>query len=612
MTNLVLAQLFRKMAAAYQILDENRFKIIAYERAADSIEHLTGDINDLWREGKLSDIPGIGDAITKHIDELLRTGRIAYFDDVLKKVPASVFPLLLVPGIGPKKAYKLVSELGITGKEDEAIHELAVAARHHKIAPMEGFGEKSEEDILASVEIYKKGAIKENRMVLSLAQGIAQDVIAYINTLERSIVKNIDELGSLRRQVATIGDIDIAVATTNPDAVIDHFLLYPHLKLIEKGPTGASLLLHSGRQVDLRVANPDSYGAMLQYFTGSKNHNITLRLHALERGLSLSEHGMKKVNGKRKTENGSIRQFKTEESFYEALGLPWIAPELREAKGEVEAALRQAQGKADGLPVLVGTGDIKGDLHIHTNYDLETSHDLGVDPLTSYLDRATDLRYDYIGISDHNPSVTKHSVNQIVGIMKRRKEHYEHQYSSWVKNVSKSNTIGRTPHLFIMCEVDIQPDGTLALPGQAFDYVDAVVVSIHSSFTQGRELTTKRVIAALTAHPKVRIFGHPTGRLLTKREGVEIDWNEVFAVCKARNIALEINAFSERLDLPDSIVYEARKSGIRCCIDTDSHAVSQMDMMRYGVSVARRGWCQKRDIVNTMEYTQFRRWLLKS
>ena len=256
--------------------------------------------------------------------------------------------------------------------------------------------------------------------------------------------------------------------------------------------------------------------------------------------------------------------------------------------------------------------DVKGDLHIHTNYDLSSSHDLGADPLTAYLDRAGSLGYGYIGISDHNPSVTKHTVNEIVEIMKRRKVYYEQQYSSWTQNVSKSNTIGRIPNLFIMCEVDIQPDGSLALPKDAFDYVDAVVVSIHSSFTQNREMTTKRVVAALTAHPKVRIFGHPTGRLLTKREGVELEWREIFTVCQARDIALEINANPQRLDLPDTIVYDARKAGIRFCVNTDSHAVSQMDMMRYGVSVARRGWCEKSDIVNAMEYTDFKRWLIRS
>lgn len=592
MTNLELAELLRKVAAAYQILDENRFKIIAYERAADSIEHLTSEAKDMWDDGKLGEVPGIGEAIAKHLDELFRTGRITHFDAVMKRVPQAVFPLLLIPGIGPKKAYRLVTQLAINNEEN-AVHALEVAAQNNKIAPIEGFGEKSQEDILAAIQTYKRGAIKENRMELSLADSIAQDVIAYIKKLGPSVVEKIDVLGSLRRHVSTIGDIDIAVATNKPEIVVSHFVKYPHQKLIEKGPTGASLLLHNGKQVDLRVQEPDSYGAMLQYFTGSKNHNIKLRSYGLTKGKSLNEYGVKDVK------TGRMRSFQTEEEFYKELGLSWIPPELREDKGEIEAAA------AGTLPQLVTVKDIKGDVHIHTNYDLKSSHDVGVDPLEVYLNEAVRMGYEYIGLSDHNPKITDQSEKQIIEIMKRRKEYFEQQYSSWVKKMSNM-------HIFTMCEVDIKPNGKLALPESAFDFVDAIIVSIHSSFTQPRKEMTARVIAALTAHPKVRIFGHPTGRLLTKREGVELDWKEVFSVCKERDIALEINAHPQRLDLPDTIVYDARKEGVRFCINTDSHAVSQMDMMRYGVSVARRGWATRRDIVNALGYNEFRKWLLKS
>ncbi len=583
-TNIELAHLLRKVAAAYQILNENRFKIIAYERAADSIEHLTSDAKDVWDDGKLGEIPGIGDGISHYLDELFRSGSVKHFDDVMKRVPEAVFPLLLVPGLGPKKAYTLVRELKLD-HANTVIADVEKAAKVGKIAPIEGFGEKSEEVILSSIELFKKGAIKEHRMELPTADGIAQDVISYLKKLKD--IEEINVLGSLRRQVSTIGDIDIAVATKKPDVVIDYFMKYPHEKIIDEGAQGATLLLHNGRQVDLRVQDPSKYGAMLQYFTGSKNHNIALRELALSKGLSLNEYGIKNVRTQTTT------SYSSEEEFYKAIGLSWIAPELREDKGEIEAALH---GR---LPKLIELGNIKGDLHIHTNYDLETSHDLGVDPLTSYITRAAALGYQYIGISDHNPSVTKHTERQIIGIMKGRKEYYERQAQ------------GKNVHVFVMCEVDIQPDGALALPTEAFAYVDAVVVSIHSSFTQPKAVTTKRVIAALTAHPKVRIFGHPTGRLLTKREGVEINWGEVFEVCKKRDIALEINALPQRLDLPDTIVYDARKYGIKFCINTDSHAVSHMDMMRYGVSVARRGWCEKRDIVNTTEYNECKHWLLR-
>lgn len=586
-TNGEIAQLLRRVAAAYQILGENRFKIIAYDRAADSIEHLTSEAKDLWDNQKLSDISGIGDAIAKHLDELFRTGSVQHFMSVFKKVPAAVFPLLSVPGLGPKKAYKLVTEL----KLDNAAHaldDLEKAIRAGRVAPLESFGEKSQRDILGAIATYRRGLTKENRMELLHADSIAQEVIQHLR--KHDSVERVDSLGSLRRRVATIGDVDIAVATKKSDALIDHFLQFPHEKLIERGPKGATLLLHNGRQVDLRVQKPKSYGAMLQYFTGSKNHNIKLRSYALQKGMSLNEYGIKNVK------TGQLHEFTSEESFYRALGLPFISPELREDKGEIEQSLRPC-----GLPKLVELQDIKGDMHIHTNYQFESSHDLGTSSLSEHLEKASQLGYEYIGVSDHNPSITNHTEEQIVEIMKRRKEAYISMFKKYNTNV----------HMFIMCEVDILADGTLALPEPALEYVDAVIVSVHSSFSQGRAKTTERLLKVLQSHPKVRILGHPTGRLLMSREGIDVDWSAVFALCRKRDIALEINAYPSRLDLPDNLVFEAVKSGNTFCIGTDAHALDHMNLMGYGVSVARRGWTQKRDIVNALEYNDFKKWLVK-
>lgn len=594
MTNVEIAQLLRKVATAYQILDENRFRIIAYERAADSIEHLIRELKEYWYEKKLDEVPGVGATISQHLDEVFRTGSSKHWEKVFAQIPSGVFPLLLVPGIGPKKAYTLITKLHL-GDEKTVVADLEKAANAGKIASLEGFGEKSQSVILEAIESYKKGQIKENRMPLPTADAIAQEIMAYLHAGGK--VTRVDVLGSLRRSMSTIGDIDIAVATNHPEHVLTHFLTFPHQKIIDHGESGATLLLHNGRQVDVRVQAPESYGAMLQYFTGSKNHNVRLREFALKKGKSLSEHGIKDVK------TGKIKLFTTEKDFYEGVGLLYIPPELREDKGEIEAAVHNL------LPKLVETSDIQGDLHIHTNYDLSSSHDIGKNTFAEHLSKALEYGYSYIGISDHNPSVSNHSSEDIVAIMRKRKEVYEQQYYSWVQKVH--NKINQVQYI-LMCEVDILPDGNLALPAQAFEFVDAVIVSLHSVFTQEHRVMTDRIIKALTSHPKVRIFGHPTGRLLGSREGVSADWAEIFRVAKERDIALEINAAPERLDLPDQLVYEAIRHGVKLVIDTDAHFVEHMDLMRYGVSVARRGWATKRDIVNTLGYNNFKKWLVKS
>ena len=591
MTNIEIAKLLRKVAAAYVMLDEDRFKIIAYERAADSIEHLSSDAKDVWDDDKLDTISGVGGTIRGHLDELFRTGTVKHFENTFKRVPNTVFPLLDIPGLGPKKAYKLVTALHLE-KSPDIIKDLTKEAKLGHVAPLDGFGEKSQEQILSGIELFAKGALKENRMILPEAEGIAELIIGHMKTSRE--VLGIEPLGSLRRKVSTVGDIDIGVATKRGEKVLDHFLTYPHAKLIERGPAGASVLLKNGRQVDLRVCDPSVFGSMMQYFTGSKNHNIALRTLALSKGWSLSEYGLKRVS------SGKITPCPDEKVLYGNLGLSYIPPELREDQGEIQGAMEH------DLPDLVNTIDIRGDLHLHTSYNLEPSHDLGADSLATILKKAELSLYEYIGISDHNPSIANHTEKQIISIMKERKAYYEHQYSSYTKS-----TQSKRIHLLIMLETDILPDGKLALPKEAFASVDGVIASIHSSFMQTKEEMTKRVTTALNFHPKVRIFGHPTGRLLGKREGYELDWGKIFDVCRKRDIALEINAHFMRLDLPDVLVREAIRHGVKLVIDTDSHAADQMYLMKYGVSVARRGWATKHDIMNTRNYAGFRKWLLK-
>ncbi|MEK7565496.1 MAG: hypothetical protein AAB506_00425, partial [Patescibacteria group bacterium] len=323
-TNLEIAKLLRQVSAAYTILGKNRFRIIAYDRAADAIEHATSEVKDLWDDGKLDEIPAVGESLTKHLDELLRTGGVKTWKQTFYKVPRAMFPLLDLPGFGPKKAYRLAVELGL--KPENAINQLEKAVNEHKISPLEGFGDKSESDITNSIDLWRRGQVKEKRILLSAANEIAQNIINYLKKSPE--VDGIEVLGSLRRQVSTIGDIDLAVTTSKPENVIKLFVSYPKKRqIIERGPTGASLLLTSGRQVDLRVCKPEEWGSMLQYFTGSKQHNIKLRELAKKDGHLLNEYGVDSKN------------FDNEVKLYNFLGLDYIPPELREDTGEIEAAL---------------------------------------------------------------------------------------------------------------------------------------------------------------------------------------------------------------------------------------------------------------------------------
>lgn len=601
MTNQEIANLLRQVAAAYTIKRENRFKIIAYEKAADTISGLNNDLQDLWKEGKLFDLPGIGKAIGGYLDELFRKGVVRHFNQVLAQLPASMFPLMELSGFGAKKAYKLVTSLKLKNPKT-AVEDLANAAKQGKIAPIEGFGEKSQQEILEAINRFKKGQKRTKRMPLAYAYEIANNVIEYL--VRHQDTKEAVPLGSLRRMLATIGDIDIAVSTNNPEAVLDWFINYPKkFKVIEKGPSGATIILLNGTQVDLRVQKPEMFGAMLQYFTGSKRHNIHLRELALRKGLSLNEYGIKPIKKTKNLELSTknfdqkmkLYTFSNEIDFYQALGLPLITPEIREDTGEIEASI------VHNLPKLVELTDIKGEFHIHTNYNLEPSHDLGASPLSEILNNASKLGYEYVGISDHNPSIGNHTSSQIVSILKRRKANYEQILSS-LKSVRVK--------LLIMLEIDILPNGKLAVPDEAFNYLDAAIVSVHSSFHMDKESMTKRVLLGLS-HPKAKILAHPTGRLLERREGYELDWAKIFAFCKERNKAIEINSYPDRLDLPDYLVRQAVDEKVKLTIDTDSHAASQMDLIKYGVFVARRGWATKDDIINTMPYNEMKEWLEK-
>ena len=578
MINTQIAELLRAIAAAYQLKDEekNRFRIIAYQRAADAVEHASSELKDLWDDGKLKEVPGIGESIASHLDELFRTGKSGHFEEVMKGLPREMFDLMAVPGIGAKTAYKLVTKIGI-----KSLAELEKAGKKGKIAELEGFGEESQSDILRSIE-ETKGRTK--RHILPYAAANAGRVIEWM--LKSKVVKRADPLGSLRRQAATVGDIDIAVSSDNSKEALEHFVNYPKkTRVLEKGDRTASIVLPGGVQVDLMVQPPNAYGALLQHFTGSKHHNIALREYALKHGMSLSEYGIK-IKGK-------LNKLANEEEFYKKLGMDWILPELREDAGEIEAALNHK------LPRLVELKDVKGDLQIHSDFDIETSHDIGESSMEEIIRKADQLGYEYIAFTEHNPSKSKHNESQVVDILKRKREAVEKLNYSFVKSHCKS-----IKKVFNSLEIDILPDGGLAIPEKGLALLDFALVSIHSSFRLPRDKMTKRVLSAL-AYPQVKIFAHPTARKLNEREGVELNWPEIFSFCKKKSKWLEINAEPMRLDLPDILVREAVKTGVKLTLGTDSHHRDGMNNMAFGIAVARRGWVTKDDIVNSRSLKEF-------
>jgi len=600
-SNKEVAELLRKVAAAYTVKDENKYKfqIIAYQRAADGIEHSSSEVKDLWDEGKISEIAGIGPSIEAHLDELFKKGEVKHFQTIFKGLPQAMFEMLKIPGVGPKTAFKLCKELKISQKQD-AIPKLEEAIKLGKIRTIEGLGEVSEKKILKGIQELSR---KTERILLPIASKIATEMIFYLKQCKD--VLRADPLGSLRRQCSTIGDIDIAVASNNSKAVIEHFKKFPNKKrILEAGERTASLIHTSGYQIDLMIQPLSAYGALLQHFTGSKHHNIKLREIALKKGYSLSEYGIRPIKKGEKLEIGSekeerpkgkLMEFATEEEFYHFLGMEWIPPELREDTGEIEASLLKS------LPKLVEIKDIKGDLHLHSNFPIEPSHDLGENSAEVMIQKAKSLGYDYLAFTEHNPSLSQHSERQILSLLRSKKEYFEQL------NISRTNKL--SIKLFNGLEIDIKPDGSLAIPNEGFKYLDFAIVSIHSSFNMSKEQMTERILKALS-YPKAKILGHPTGRKLNERESYEADWEKIFKFCKQNNKFLEISAYPDRLDLPDFLVREAIKIGVKMVISTDSHEVSQMDFMTFGVAVARRGWATKEVILNTLPYEEIKKFLL--
>ena len=571
LSNTAITRLLREIAAAYEVKNENRFKIRAYDTAADSIEHATSEVKDLWEEGRLGDLPGVGESISSHLDEYFRAGKVKHFEEVKKGLPPGMFTFFGLEGVGPKRAYRLAKELKV-----KTIEDLHQAVKEKKIEEMEGFGRRSQELILKAIEGREQ---HKERILLPVAFSLAERLIEQIKRIPG--VERADPLGSLRRMVSTVGDIDIGVATAKPKEVVAAFTKLPDVsRVLGAGGLKASVILKTGRQIDIRVHDPKSYGALLQYFTGSKSHNIHIRKIANDQGLSLSEYGVKKYQGGKII--GEYLPTGTEEEFYRLLKLPWISPELREDTGEIEAAQKGQ------LPKLVKDNEILGEIHVHT------THSDGEETTESMIEEAIRLGRQYVGISDHAPSaITRGVAGARAEILKRRKE---------VEDL-RDKFRGKIT-IFFGAEVNIDAAARMALPDELLELYEYVIGSIHTSFDQPKEQTTKRLIAALE-NPLVNALGHPTGRLLGEREAYEVDWEKVFEVAERQKKILEINSYPSRLDLPDDLVRSARRRGIKFLISTDAHRHEHFRNLRFGVSVARRGWCEAADIVNTSEADSF-------
>lgn len=585
-SNKDLVHLLKSVAAALTLTGANRFRTIAYQKAADAIEPMTQEVYDFWQNDQLDMIQGIGSSLQKHLNEYFTKPEGSYLESQLALIPASVYELMRAPGIGPMKAFKIVTAFDLTDPKT-IVADVRKAAAENKIAELESFGAKSQADILQALDIFEQRGSTEERMTLPVAMQLAEDVTAYL--LQNEHVTKVEPMGSLRRRAPTIGDVDLLAtcAEEHMESVVSYFVQYPNKISVEaEGTDKGAFMASGGRRVDLRVVPEKQYGSMIQYFTGNKAHNIKLRELGLKHGVSLNEFGIKNVK------TGVMKEYATEEAFYNALGLDWVPPEIREGHDEIKLAQQHS------LPTLVELTDLKGEFHVHSNFDVTTSHDLGADSIEDMARTAYALGYEYLALSEHNPAFMKVSAQESADIMRRKKEVID----TW-------NAHPPVPiHLFNSLEIDIQPDGSLALADEAFEYLDLCVISIHSSFKQSRQDMTKRILKAMT-YPKVKIMGHPTGRLLGKREEIDADWTVILDEAKKRNIAMEINASPDRLDLPEILVKQAVANGNKLVIDTDSHAAVHMRGMPFGIYVARRGWATKRAIMNTQPLSYITQWI---
>lgn len=560
MKNLEMAKILQEIGDILEVEDENPFRIRAYRKAAQNLESLTEDMEELAAQDRLTEIPGVGQDLALKIKEFLATGKVKFHQKLVREVPKGLLDIMAVPGVGPKTAKLLSEKLAIKGIDD-----LEKKAKAGKIAGLPGMKTKTEENILKGIEFLRRG---KGRTPLGTAYSIANQIMERLKRLPE--VKRICPAGSLRRMKETVRDIDILVTSTDPLNVMRTFTSLPLVQeVVAQGPTKSTIIAKEGIQVDVRVVDPESFGAALAYFTGSKNHNIRIREMAVRKGLKINEYGVFRVKTEKRIGGAE------EKEVYGSVGLPYISPELREDTGEIETGLKRK------LPKLVELGDIKGDLHVHSNYSD------GFSSIEELARQAKEMGYQYICITDHSKRLPVAGGLKEADLLKQIKE---------IRALNKKLAGFR---VLTGIEIEILNDGSLDYKDGILAQLDLVIAAIHSGFKQGKDKLTRRIIEAMK-NRWVNVIAHPTGRLMGVRDAYELDLEEVFKAAKATNTALEINALPQRSDLNDINSRRAGELGVPLIIATDAHAIDQLGNMFFGVNVARRGWLEKKNILNTL------------
>lgn len=581
MKNKEIAEIFNNIATFLEMKEENFFKVRAYRKAAENIESLGEDIADLRKEGRLSGIPGIGQALEEKISEYLDTGRMKAYEELKKEFPESLLEMVNIPSVGPKKAKLFYQQLKI-----KSIEELKEAAEDRRLLGLPGIQEKTVENILHGIKILKEG---QERMNLALATRVAESFVDALKKLPE--VKRISPAGSLRRMKETIRDIDILVDSSSPAKVMEAFVSLPQVKeIVSHGETKSSVLTQDHVQVDLRVVDSHCYGAALLYFTGSKNFNVRLRQVAIKKKTKLSEYGLFSIKGKQE----KFLAGKTEEDMLRVLGLPSIPPELREDIGEARlfssaqvgaglGPVPSIKGQTQGLPLpkLIEITDIRGELHAHSTWSD------GRNSIAEMAQAAQERGYEYIAITDHSPSLRVAGGVAVSDLKKKKKQ------------IDELNGRFKNFRILYGTEVEIDSDGNLDYNDATLSEFDIVIAAIHSGFEQSKFKLTQRLLKAIQ-NKYVHIIAHPTGVHLGKRDPYEIDFKEICKAASDTQTFLEINSFPLRLDLNSANVYFAKNQGVKFVINTDAHGLEHLDFMKYGIAVARRGWLEAKDVFNTL------------